>query len=133
VRPGEVVMDLLPTSSELIVEAKLRPQDLAFIAPGQTATVKLDAYDYAIYGVLDGKVSYVSPDALSEETRAGENIYYRVQVRVEHNHLKARNGKKIEFTPGMTAQVEIATGEMSVLRYLTKPLVKTLATALTER
>jgi multidrug resistance efflux pump len=133
VRPGDVVMDLLPTRSELIVEAKLRPQDLAFIAVGQRASVKLDAYDYSIFGILDGEVIYVSPDALSEDTRQGEHIYYRVHIRIDGNHLKTRAGKPIEITPGMTAQVEIATGQMSVLRYITKPLVKTVNASLTER
>ncbi len=133
VRPGDVVMDLLPTKSELIVETKLKPQDLAFIAVGQKASVKLDAYDYAIYGILDGEVMYVSPDALTEDTRQGEHIYYRVHIRIDRNHLKTHLGKPIEITPGMTAQVEIATGKMSVLRYITKPLVKTVHAALTER
>lgn len=133
VRPGDVVMDLLPTNSELIVETKLRPQDLAFIAVGQKASVKLDAYDYSIFGILDGEVIYVSPDALSEDTRQGEHIYYRVHIRIGRNHLKTHAGKPIDITPGMTAQVEIATGQMSVLRYITKPLVKTVNAALTER
>jgi membrane fusion protein, adhesin transport system len=133
VRPGDVVMDVLPTNSELIVETKLKPQDLTFIAVGQKASVKLDAYDYSIYGILDGEVIYVSPDALSEDTRQGEHIYYRVHVRIQRNHLQSPRGRKIEITPGMTAQVEIATGKMSVLRYLTKPLVKTVNAALTER
>ena len=133
VRPGDVVMDVLPTNSELIVETKLKPQDLAFIAVGQKASVKLDAYDYSIYGILDGEVIYVSPDALSEDTRQGEHIYYRVHVRIQRNHLQSPRGRKIEITPGMTAQVEVATGKMSVLRYLTKPLVKTVNAALTER
>jgi adhesin transport system membrane fusion protein len=133
VRPGDVVMDLLPTNSELIVETKLKPQDLAFIDVGHMVSVKLDAYDYSIYGILDGKVIYVSPDALTEDTRAGEHIYYRVHVRIEQNHLKTKVGKAIQITPGMTAQVEIETGKMTVLNYLIKPLVKTFTSSMTER
>lgn len=133
VRPGDVVMDLLPTSSELIVETKLKPQDLAFITIGQTATIKLDAYDYSIYGILDGKVIYISPDALTEDTRAGEHIYYRVHIRIDENHLKTQRGKLIDVSAGMTAQVEIKTGQMSVLSYMTKPLVKTFTSAFSER
>jgi HlyD family type I secretion membrane fusion protein len=133
VRPGDVVMDLLPTNSELIVETKLKPQDLAFIGVGHDVSVKLDAYDYSIYGILDGKVIYVSPDALTEDTRAGENIYYRVHVRIQQNHLKTKVGKTIQITPGMTAQVEIETGKMTVLNYLIKPLVKTFTSSMTER
>lgn len=133
VRPGDVVMDLLPTQSELIVETKLKPQDLAFISVGQSASIKLDAYDYSIYGILDGTVIYVSPDALSEDTRSGEHIYYRVHLRIDKNHLKSNRGQHINVTPGMTAQVEIETGKMTVLNYLTKPLVKTFTAAFTER
>jgi membrane fusion protein, adhesin transport system len=133
VRPGDVVMDLLPTNSELIVETKLKPQDLAFIGLGHPVSVKLDAYDYSIYGVLDGEVIYISPDALTEDTRAGEHIYYRVHVRINKNHMQTAAGKSIRITPGMTTQVEIETGKMSILNYITKPLVKTFHSAMTER
>ena len=134
VRPGDVVMNLLPTNSELIVEAKLRPQDLAFIEVGQAATVKLDAYDYSIYGVLDGSVIYISPDALAEETRAGEHIYYRVHVRIDEHKLREhRRRRTIDVRAGMTGQVEIKTGRITVLDYLAKPLIKTLSSSLSER
>ena len=133
VRPGDVVMELLPTSSELIVEAKLKPSDLAFVKPGQAATVKLDAFDYSIYGVLDGAVTYVSPDALSEMMAGQEHIFYRVQVKVNSEQMPSTHHKSIEVTPGMTAQVEIRTGQMSVLSYLTKPLIKTVSSAFSER
>lgn len=133
VRPGDVVMDLLPTNSELIIETKLKPQDLAFIGVGHAVSVKLDAYDYSIYGILDGTVIYVSPDALTEDTRSGEHIYYRVHVRIDQNHLKTELGRKITVTPGMTTQIEIETGKMSVLNYLLKPLVKTFNSSMTER
>ncbi|WP_416544911.1 HlyD family efflux transporter periplasmic adaptor subunit [Limnohabitans sp. DCL3] len=133
VRPGDVVMDLLPTNSELIIETKLKPQDLAFIDVGHAVSIKLDAYDASIYGILDGTVMYISPDALTEDTRAGENIFYRVHVRIEKNHLKTQLGKQIDITPGMTTQIEIQTGKMTVLNYLLKPIVKTFTSALTER
>jgi len=133
VRPGDVVMDLLPTNSELIIETKLKPQDLAFVGVGHAVSVKLDAYDYSIYGILDGTVIYVSPDALTEDTRSGEHIYYRVHVRIDQNHLKTEQGQKIAIPPGMTTQIEIETGKMSVLNYLLKPLVKTFTSSLTER
>lgn len=133
VRPSDVVMDLLPTNSELIVETKLKPQDLAFIGLGHPVSIKLDAYDYSIYGTLDGEVIYISPDALTEDTRAGEHIYYRVHVRINENHLKTPAGKSIRITPGMTTQVEIETGKMSVLDYIAKPLIKTFNSSLSER
>ncbi|MEY2802908.1 MAG: hypothetical protein RL657_244 [Pseudomonadota bacterium] len=133
VRPGDVVMELLPTNSELIVEAKLKPSDLAHVKVGQFATVKLDAFDYSIYGVLDGDVTYVSPDALSEMIAGQEHIFYRVHVQVKKEQMPSAMTKKIEVTPGMTAQVEIRTGQMSVLTYLSKPIVKTLSSAFSER
>jgi len=132
VRPGDVVMDLLPTGSELIVETKLKPADVGHIKTSDAATVKLDAFDYSIYGVLDGKVVYVSPDALSENTPQGEHIFYRVHIQIDPQTLTARH-KPIEITPGMTAQVEIRTGRMSVLDYLLKPIIKTFSNAFTER
>jgi HlyD family type I secretion membrane fusion protein len=135
VKSGDVVMEMLPTDSRLIIEAKLKPSDLAFIKKGSHASVKLDAYDYAIYGVLHGKVTYVSPDALSEAKRDGSDaMYYRVHVMVDDTEsLKTKGGKKIEIQPGMTAQVEIRTGSMSALDYFLKPVTKTISGAFSER
>jgi adhesin transport system membrane fusion protein len=137
VRPGDVVMELLPTGSALIVEAKLKPADVAYVRKGLPAALKLDAFDYSIYGVLRGEVSYISPDALSEKTAQGEQVYYRVQIRIDEAALAERNhqhpGKPVEIQPGMTATVDIATGRQTVLRYLTKPVTKTLSESLSER
>lgn len=134
VRPGDVMLDLLPTDSELIVEGKLKPGDIGHVEVGQPATVKLDAWDYSIYGMLDGEVVYLSPDALSEDTRAGENIYYRIRVRIrEDSRLRDRQGKPIEVQSGMTGQIDIRTGKQTVLTYLTKPVVKTLHQSFHER
>ncbi|MCX8521382.1 MAG: HlyD family efflux transporter periplasmic adaptor subunit [Rhodoferax sp.] len=133
VRPGDVVMELFPTSSELIVEGKLKPSDLNHVVPGQAATVKLDSFDYSIYGILDGKVSYVSPDALSEAVAGQEHIYYRVHVTIDKEQMPSATHKKIAINPGMTAQIEIRTGQMSVLSYLIKPLVKTISSSFSER
>ena len=132
VRPGEVILELLPTDSSLIVEGKLQPRDIAFIRPDMAAAVKLDAYDYSIYGVFPGKVVYISPDAITEETRQGEVLYYRVQVRLDDTSL-SRQGKPIEVQPGMTAGIDIRTGERTVLHYLTKPIVKVFTESMTER
>lgn len=138
VRPGDVVMELVPTDSTLIVEAKLRPADVAFVRAGLPAAIKLDAYDYSIYGTLHGKVIYVSPDALSEETRAGEQVYYRAHIGIDEAELMKQNAsresrKKIEIQPGMTASIDIRTGVRTVLHYLTKPVTKTFAESLGER
>lgn len=137
VRPGDVIMELLPTGSALIVEAKLKPADIAYVRQGLPAAIKLDAFDYSIYGVLRGQVIYLSPDALSEKTQQGEQAYYRVHVRIDAAALEARNrehaGKAVEIQPGMTATVDITTGSQSVLAYMTKPITKTLSESLSER
>ena len=133
VRPGDIVMDLFPTDSKLIVEAKLKTSDLAHIQLNQPSTIKLDAYDYSIYGVLNGKVIYVSPDALSENSPQGEHIFYRVHIEIDPKQEPSKRHKPIEIMPGMTAQVEIRTGQMTVLDYLLKPIVKTVTSAFTER
>lgn len=137
VRPGDVIMELLPTGSALIIEAKLKPSDIAFIRQGLPAAIKLDAFDYSIYGVLRGHVLYISPDALLEKTQQGEQAYYRVHIRIDEAALVARNkanlGKPVLIQPGMTAMVDITTGSQSVLAYLTKPITKTFSESLTER
>ena len=137
VRPGDVIMELLPTGSALIVEAKLKPADIAIIRTGLPAALKLDAWDYSIYGVLRGEVAYISPDTLIEKTPQGDTVYYRVQIRIDEASLAERNQKHpkqpIEIQPGMTATVEVITGRQTVLQYLTKPVTKTLSEAFTER
>ena len=137
VRPGDVILELLPTGSDLIVEAKLKPSDIGFVRQGLPAAVKLDAFDYTIYGVLQGEVIYVSPDALAEKTAHGEQLHYRAHVRIDDSALNRRNenqsGKAVEIQAGMTATVEIRTGKHTVLAYLTKPVTKTLSESLSER
>ncbi len=132
-KPGDEILQIVPLDDDLIVEAKVRPADIAFIKPGLPATVKLDAYDYSIYGSLVGTVSYISADTLSEDTRAGEMTYYRVQIKTRDRNLSSRKNETIDVQPGMTATVEIKTGRQTVLRYLTKPITKTLNESLSER
>ncbi|WP_019520239.1 HlyD family type I secretion periplasmic adaptor subunit [Faucicola boevrei] len=132
VKPGEVIMELLPTSSDLIVEAKVKPADIAYVKEGQTANVKLDAYDYSIFGAMNGTVSYISPDTLMEQTPKGQEPYYRVQIHIKGAEFQGRE-KDIVIRPGMTATVEIKALERTVLNYLTKPITKTLSEGLGER
>lgn len=132
-RPGEEIMQIVPIDDDLIVEAKVKPADIAFVKPGLPATVKLDAYDYSIYGSLNGKVSYISADTLNEEAKSNEQPYYRVQIKTSGRNLVSRQKERIDIQPGMTATVEIKTGSNTVLRYLTKPITKTLAESLGER
>ena len=132
VRPGEVIMEILPTDSDLVVEAKVRPADIAYVKEGQTASVKLDAYDYSIFGAMKGEVVYISPDTLSEPSPQGERSYYRVQIRISGAEFDGR-ANDIIIRPGMTASVDIKAMERSVLSYLTKPITKTLSEGLGER
>lgn len=132
VKPGEVIMEILPTSSDLIVEAKVSPVDIAYVKEDQAATVKLDAYDYSIFGAMTGKVTYISPDTLMEQTPKGEEPYYRVQIKITGAEFSARRDE-IVIRPGMTASVDIKAQQRSVLSYLTKPLTKTFSEGLGER
>ena len=133
VRPGEEVMQIVPLEDDLVVQAKVSPTDIAFLKMGQAATVKIDAYDYTIYGDLAGQLIYISPDTISEDLRQGEQPYYRVQVRTEGRRLSVRASESLDIQPGMTATVEIRTGQRTVLQYLLKPVTKTLSQSLGER
>ncbi len=132
-KPGEEIMQIVPVGDDLIIEAKVKPADIAFVKPGLPATVKLDAYDYSIYGALEGIVSYISADTLNEDVRNNEQPYYRVQIKTSERKLVGRNNERIDIQPGMTATVEIKTGKKTVLRYLTKPITKTLSESMGER
>lgn len=133
-RPGDEMLQIVPTGDRLIVEAKVSPAEIAFIRAGQPASVKFDAYDSTIYGSGDGRVSYVSADTLTEQTPQGEKSFYRVRLSVDASRLRPRRaGESIALQPGMTATAEIVTGESSVFRYLTKPILKASSEALGER
>lgn len=132
-RPGDEILQIVPLEEGLIVETKVRPADIAFIKPGLPATVKLDAYDYAIYGSLQGEVSFISPDTLTEGNRDDAQPFYRVQVKIVERNLSSRNGQALEIQPGMTVVAEIRTGQHTVWDYLTKPITKTLGESLQER
>ena len=138
-KPSEELMQIVPLDGQLLVEARVRPADIAFVKIGQPASVKIDAYDYTIYGWLDGTVSYISPDTLTEDLRQGEQAYYRVQVKAIDRHFSGKAGtvgeagQAIDLQPGMTATVEVKTGSNTVLRYLMKPIVKTVRESLVEK
>ena len=132
VKPGEIIMQILPTSSDLVIDAKVSPADIAYVKEDQEATVKLDAYDYSIFGAMTGTVSYISPDTLMEQTPKGEEPYYRVLIVINGAEFKGR-ADEIVIKPGMTASVDIKAMERTVLSYLTKPITKTLSEGLGER
>ena len=135
VSAGDIVLTMLPTTSELIIEAKFNTADVASLKLGLPATIKLDAYDFSIYGSAEGEVIYISPDALKEvNPRSGEGFYYRVQVRVLSLPEKTGPGNRpMEIDPGMTAMVEVRTRKRTVFSYLSKPITKTLNESMGER
>lgn len=132
-KPGEEIMQIVPLNDDMIIEAKVKPADIAFIRPGLSANVKLDAYDYTLYGSLTGEVTYISADTLNEEVRGNEQPFYRVQIKTRAQKLVSRGNERIDIQPGMTAIVEIKTGSNTVLRYLSKPITKTISESLGER
>jgi len=123
VQPGANLMDIVPLDDSLLVEGRIRPQDIAFIRPNQDAVVKITAYDSSVYGSLKGKVERISADTIvddkADKSERPEN-FYRVTVRTEKNHLGTEQ-KPLPIIPGMVATVEVLTGEKSVLDYLMKP------------
>ncbi len=123
VQPGGTLMEIVPLEKQLLIEARMSPRDIAFIRPGQTATVKITAYDPSIYGTLEGTVDRISPDTLQDEVHR-DQVYYRVYVRTAKSSLTTRDGRSHAIMPGMVATVEVRTGRKTVLEYLMKPINK---------
>lgn len=123
IQPGEAIMEILPIEDQLLIEAKVKPKDVAFLAPGMPAKVKITAYDYTIYGDLDGTLEQISADSIEEDTVRGKEYFYQIQVRTQTNHLQ-HNGKELPIRPGMMAEVDVLSGKRTVLSYLLKPLLK---------
>jgi adhesin transport system membrane fusion protein len=127
IQPGEHILEIVPLEDQLLVEGKIRPSDVAFLHPGLPATVKITAYDYAIYGGLHGTVEHISPDTLKDDQKSAagrpDDTYYRVLILTDSSTLNA-GGKELPIIPGMVASVEIRTGEKTILDYLLKPVLK---------
>ena len=119
--PNGKIMEIVPLDERLLVEARMSPRDIAFIRPGQRASVKITAYDYAIYGGLEGQVSSISPDTIRDEVNP-DVYYYRVFIRTRSDSLVNKAGKRFPIVPGMIATADIHTGSKTVLQYLLKPL-----------
>ncbi len=129
IQPGAELVEIVPLEDTLLVEAHIRPRDIAFIGPGQRAMVKLTAYDFAIYGGLEAEVEHISADTITNER--GES-YYLVRVRTRKNHL-GNDDAALPIIPGMLAEVDILTGKKTVLDYLLKPVMRARYQALRER
>lgn len=129
VQPGMDLVEVVPLEDSLLVEARIRPADIAFLHPGQKAVVKFSAYDFAIYGGLEAKLEHISADTITTED---EESYYRVRVRTEKGYL-GTDDNRYPIIPGMTATVDILSGKKTVLEYLLKPVLRAKEYALRER
>lgn len=127
VQPGRDIVEIVPLDDTLVLEARVNPKDIAFIHPGQAATVKFTAYDFAIYGGFEGTVDNISPDTVTDER--GQQTYYVVRVVTKRTNVSAKQ----PIIPGMTAEVDILTGKKTVLSYLLKPVLRAHSYALRER
>lgn len=117
------LMTIVPLDEKLLVEARISPRDIAFIRPDQEALVKITAYDYSIYGGLNGKVAMISPDTLRDEVKQ-DQFYYRVYIRTDSDKLSNNAGQEFNITPRMVATVDIRIGSKTVMDYLIKPFNK---------
>ena len=131
-KPGEALMEIVPSDDVLVVEAQVRPQDIGFVKLGQNANVKVSAYDYSIFGSMKGRVTQISADAISKEERGQTNYYYIARVETSTSVMNSL-GNKLPIIPGMQAQVDIITGNKTVLNYLLKPIVGVKENAFRER
>jgi adhesin transport system membrane fusion protein len=129
VQPGVPVLEIVPVEDRLLIEADIAPRDVAFIAAGEPASVKITAYDYLVYGALEGQVARIGADAVQD---ADGTPVFRVSIRTDQDHLE-HNGARLPIMPGMQAQVDIQTGSRTVLSYLLNPLLRARSEALRER
>ncbi len=129
IQPGNDLVEIVPLDDTLLIEAKIRPQDIAFLRPGQEAMVKFTAYDFTIYGGLKAKLEQISPDTVTDKD--GKSFYV-IRLRTEKNHLGS-DEKPLIIIPGMVASVDIITGKKTILAYLLKPILRAKAEAFRER
>jgi adhesin transport system membrane fusion protein len=130
VQAGQKVMEVVPLGFKLLVETRVKPRDIAFIKVGDKALVKVTAYDFSIYGGLEGRVVQVSADSIYDDVQ--KEAYFNVIVETDRNYLTFE-GRQLPITPGMMCDTEIVTGRKSVLTYLLKPVLKARSDALRER
>lgn len=129
IKPGDNLIEIVPTEGGLLAEVKVKPADIAFIYPGQEAIVKVTAYDFSIYGSLHGKVVTISPDTVTDKK---DDVYYVVKVQTDKKYLGTKE-KPLKIIPGMMVNVDIVTGKKTVLEYILKPILKAKQYTFTER
>lgn len=132
VKSGDTLIEIVPDSEILLVEARIDPKDIAFINPTQKVIVKLTAYDFSIYGALEGKIVEISADSIKDQESKEGKSYYKVVVKTTKNYLE-RNGERLPIIPGMVANIDIVTGKKTIMDFILKPILKTKQGALHER
>lgn len=130
VKPGETIAEIVPTEDKLMVEAKIKPRDIGFIYPGLPAVVKITAYDFTRYGGLTGKVEHISADTTQDDEG---NSFYLIRVRTDASSIKNKNNEEMPIIPGMLTQVDVITGEKTILEYILNPILRANEAALKER
>lgn len=130
IQPGSDIIEVVPLDDTLVIEAKILPKDIAFLHPGQEATVKFTAYDYTIYGGLKAKLEQIGADTITDEDK--KTTYYLIKLRTDRSHL-GTDEKPLLIIPGMVATVDIMTGKKTIMSYLLKPIMKARSEALRER
>ncbi len=129
VRPGDDIVEIVPTNDKLLLEVKIKPSDIAFLHPGAKAMVKISAYDFAIHGGLEGVITRISPDTLTDEK---DGTYYLVYVKTDKSYLGSKE-KPLQVIPGMLVDVDIVTGQKTIMEYILKPILKSKQYAFSER
>lgn len=129
VQPAMDLVEIVPKEENLLIETKIKPEDIAFLKPGLKASIKFTAYDFAIYGSLDGEIEKISPDSTTTEK---DETYYYIYIKTEKNYLGSKE-KALNIIPGMRGSADIITGQKSILTYLLKPIIKTKQYAFTEK
>ena len=132
VEAGEDIIEILPLEDTLLIEAKVKPTDIGFIEEGQKATVKFSAFDFTIYGGLEGELIHISPDAIVEKNGNTTETFYLIKVKTNKNYLGSIN-KPLKIIPGMDAEVDILTGKKTILSFLLKPVLRAKYSSLRER
>jgi len=129
IRPGDDIVEIVPTNDTLLLEVKVKPSDIAFLHPGAKAMVKVSAYDFAIHGGLEGRITRISPDTVSDEE---DGTYYLIYVKTDKSYLGSQE-QPLEIIPGMLVDVDIVTGQKTVMEYILKPILKSKQYMLSER
>lgn len=132
IKPGVKLAEIVPLDDTLLVEARVKPSDIGFLHVGQDAMVKFTAYDFSIYGGLNGKIEYIGADTIIDDNKNRNISYYKINVRTSKNYLGS-DKESLSLIPGMAANVDIKTGKKTVLQYLLKPVLKAKDRAFTER